>query len=187
MKINKFIIMILMPFFSMAVDNGALQFSDFPVKVSVGPFEKKIIFDDIYSNGSEKWKSSMQQQLLEPVNYAGHYRIYISKPGQFQKDCGDDGWICGWIIDKKTGHIISTLPVFNGNFKYHSTIDNGTPSPDDFSAVFYQGATVLLIYGATKPLHGNGEIKCQNILYNIQEDKFIRLLSSDCDIDNGGG
>ncbi|EOI5715219.1 hypothetical protein ACMS0D_001487 [Cronobacter turicensis] len=107
----------------------------------------------------------MQQQLLKPVNYAGHYRIYISKPGQFLKDCGDDGWVCGWVIDKRTGYIISTLPIFNGNFKYYSTIDNGTPSPDEFAAVFYPDSTMLLIYGATKPLDGSGEIKCQNILY----------------------
>ncbi|MDK1229375.1 hypothetical protein [Cronobacter turicensis] len=186
MKNNKIFFMMLFAFFSKANEIHPPQFSDFPVKISVGPFEKKLKPNDIYRTGSDRWRSSMQQQLLKPVNYAGHYRIYISKPGEFLKDCGDDGWVCGWVIDKKTGYIVSTLPMFNGNFKYYSTIDNGTPSPDDFAAVFYPNSTMLLIYGATKPLDGRGGIKCQNILYYIKESDFMKLFASECDIDKGG-
>lgn len=187
MKAFKFLFLsaCTVPFVSYASGSDAPQFSDYPTKISAGPFVKKLDLTQEQLQSSEKWKSFMQKELAEPVNFAGHYRVYISKNGQFLNECGNDGWACGWIIDKITGRIVSTLPLFNGNTKYHSTTDNGTPSPDAFDATYYSNSTLILIYGENNPPGENENIKCANTLYNFKGDAFNKILSTECDIDHG--
>lgn len=187
MKVSKFLVSMVcfISFFSYGGEDTGPQFSDYPVEINPGPFVKKIEINKEQLQTSMEWKSFMQKELNESVNFAGHYRVYISKGGQFLKECGNDGWACGWIIDKSTGYIVSTLPLFNGNTKYHSTTDNGTPSPDAFDATYYPNSSMMLIYGQNNPSDGSGEIKCANGLYDFQNDSFKKISSSECDIDQG--
>lgn len=187
MKVNKFIIfsICLVSLFSYASDEGVPQFSDYSTKISTGPFVQKLDLTGEQLQATTKWKTFMQKELVAPVNFAGHYRVFISKNAQFLKECGNDGWACGWIIDKLTGRIVSTLPLFNGNTKYHSTTDNGTPSPDAFDATYYPNSTMMLIYGENSPPGDASKIKCANSLYDFKDGVFKKILSTDCDTDHG--
>ncbi|EHI7918817.1 hypothetical protein J9M50_004815, partial [Salmonella enterica] len=91
------------------------QFSDYPVAVSTGPFAKNIALSAEQQSYTNKWKQTMQRELAKPVNFAGHYRLYLSWNGELPKECGDNRWVCGWVIDKTSGEIVSELPEFNEN------------------------------------------------------------------------
>lgn len=173
-------------FSAYAISNEIPQFSDYPVNISSGPFAKKLSLSNQQKNYSSKWKNIMQGELLKAVNFSGHYTIYISKKGEFPEECGSNGWVCGWIIDKTNGKVVSELPSFNGNTKYFSTIENGTPSPDLFDVEFYANSSMLWIGGQNIPANGiQEEIRCANTAYNFRINLFIRLFSGKCEVDIG--
>ncbi|AHE72705.1 hypothetical protein M942_06065 [Enterobacter ludwigii] len=185
MKGNKILLSFLL-FSIIPLSYGSPQFDGYRVKVSAGPFAKNIVLSDMQHNYTEKWKTIMQKQLVEPVNFAGHYRLYLSWDGELPKDCGDGRWVCGWIIDKKTGEIVSELPEFNGNRVYYSYHDNGTPSPEIFSPGFYPVSTMLWMNGETIPKSGNGDVKCNYIAYNFTDNKFTTLdIGDECEVKHG--
>lgn len=167
--------------------NSNPQFPNFNTAVSSGPFVHKIELTSEQEHHSDKWKKYIQAELLKPVNFSGHYRVTISKDGALPQDCGNNGWVCGWVVDKLTGKVVSELPEFNGNTKYYSTIDNGTPSPDLFDLEQYPNSSMIWISGQNIPAKGKpGEAKCANVSYNFKDNKFIRLVSSRCEVDVGG-
>ena len=128
----------------------------------------------------------MQQELVKPVNFAGHYRLYLSKNGELPKECGDDRWVCGWIIDKTTGQVMSELPEFNGNHAYYSYHDNGTPVSEDFAPDFYPDSTMLWMNGDTVPSSGKGDEQCNYIAYNFKNNTFKTLeIGEECVVDHG--
>jgi len=193
MKLCKFTFLLIsfICFSTFANDGKVPEFKEHNVLLSHGPFASKIIFTSEQLEKSSDWKKIMQNQLRKEVNFAGQYRIYISKKGELPKDCGINGWICGWIVDKITGSVISELPLFNGNTKYYSTIDNGTPSPDPFSAEYYPNSNLIWISGENIPSSkvGNislGDKKCSNSAYLFENHLFRRIFQGECEIDNGG-
>ncbi|EOY5421225.1 hypothetical protein ACP6O2_001355 [Cronobacter dublinensis] len=105
------------------------QFSDFSVAISSGPFTENTVLASKQQHFTDKWKHIMERELVKPVNFAGHSRLYLSWSGELPKECGDERWVCGWVIDKTTGKIVSELPEFNGNHAYLSYDANGTPVP----------------------------------------------------------
>lgn len=188
MKVNKVFLFLCMFLFltAHAGVNTPPKFSSYPVNINHGTFVEKVNFSDRQEMYSEKWKKLMKNSILNPVNFSGHYVIYISKKGELPEECGDDGWVCGWIIDKINGKIVSELPAFNGNTKYYSIIDNGTPSPDLFDAEFYATSSMLWIRGQNIPANGKvGEDRCANVAYDFKSDLFIKLFSGECEIDVG--
>lgn len=161
------------------------QFSDFPATVSSGPFIKILSLNDKQDH-TEKWNEFIQSELLKPVNFSGHYRVAISKNGKLPQDCGNDGWVCGWIIDKLSGVVISELPEFNDNTKYFSTIDNGTPSPDLFDIEIYPNSSMIWISGQNTPKNKkDADVRCANTAYEFNNN-FIKLMSGRCEVDVGG-
>lgn len=124
-------------------------------------------------------------QLEEAVNFAGHYRIYLSWNGELPKECGNACWVCDWILDKNTGKVISPLPEFNGNTAYFTYNDNGTPCPESFFPVYYADSTMLWTAGSNVPAKGDSEGKCAIITYNFKDDKFILLFCGECVVDHG--
>lgn len=188
MMVNKRILFVLFIFvFSgFAAENTLPQFSDYPVNLFFGSFAEKINLSNQQKNYSMKWKELIQNALLRPVNFSGHYVIYISKKGELPEECGNDGWVCGWVIDKINGKVVSELPDFNGNTKYYSTIDNGTRSPDLFDAEFYVKSSMLWVRGQNIPKNGKGnEGRCANTAYNFKANTFIKLFSGKCEVDVG--
>lgn len=163
----------------------APQFGDFGVQKSSGPFANKLSLSDEQKMHSEKWRKIMQRELKEPVNFAGHYRVYLSWNGELPKECGDARWVCGWILDKSTGEVVSTLPEFNGNTAYFSYNDNGTPRPDEFDPGYYPNSTMLWINGSNVPAKGDGEGKCAVMIYNFKDNKFIPVVYGECEVDHG--
>ncbi|MDK9605827.1 hypothetical protein [Lelliottia wanjuensis] len=163
------------------------QFSDYPVIVSNGPFAKSIELTDTQQRYTDKWKHIMQRELVKPVNFAGHYRLYLSWNGELPKECGDDRWVCGWIIDKTTGSIVSELPEFNGNTHYRPYHANGTPVPEAFSPGFYPDNSMLWMNGNTAPKSNLLNLKCNYISYNFKNNNFTTLeIGDECDVDHGG-
>ncbi|EBF0273822.1 hypothetical protein DB992_06005 [Salmonella enterica] len=188
MKVNKILLCFYcFCFFSVfAAENNIPQFSDYPVNLFFDSFAKKINLSNQQKNYSLKWKESIQNALLKPANFSGHYVIFISKKGELPEECGNDGWVCGWIIDKINGEVVSELPNFNGNTKYYSTIDNGTPSPDLFDVEFYVKSSMLWVRGQNTPINEElGEVRCANTAYNFKSNLFVKLFSGKCAVDVG--
>lgn len=130
----------------------------------------------------------MQHELKEPVNFAGHYRVYLSWNGELPKECGDDTWVCGWILDKKTAEVVSTLPEFNGNTAYRPYSDNGTPRPDEFAPGFYPTSTMFWVQGTTMPATSTDAVAttiCGIVTYNFKSNKFILIFHGKCEVDHG--
>ena len=187
MKIANTILTLL--FFSIS-SHGAEnvpQMSDYKVRVNNCPFVKTLEIPPKFIDYSEKWKQVMQQELQKEVNFAGHYRVHLSKNGELPKECGDRAWVCGWIIDKLTGEIVSQLPKFNNNTKYYAIISNGTRSPDQFSIEFYAISSLIWISGQNHPEHGKFGLNehCANVAYEFKENKFIKIFSGLCERDTG--
>lgn len=193
MKVPKlpFLFISVVCFCTLAHEGNAPAFKEHNVLLSHGPFKKKIHLTNEQLKKSETWKNIMQKQLTEKANFAGHYRLYISENGELPKDCGVNGWVCGWVVDKETGTVVSELPAFNGNTKYYSTIDNGTPSPVLFSAEFYPNSNLIWISGENIPESkiGNislGDKKCSNSAYLFNNNSFYNVFEGECEIDAGG-
>lgn len=186
MKINKLIMLLLLVVMVTARASDHPRFPEYSVMINPGPFANKIEFSNLQNHYSNEWKNYIKTEFVKPVNFSGHYRIILSENGILPQECGDDGWVCGWIIDKLTGRVISELPKFNGNTKYFPTIDNGTPSPDLFNMEYYPNSSMIWISGQNTPVNNRyGETKCANIAYNFKDDNFIKLTSSRCEIDVG--
>lgn len=178
-------------FSTLANEGDAPAFNEYNVLLSHGPFKTKIHFTNEQLKKSDAWKKIMQKQLSEKTNFAGRYRLYISEKGELPKDCGVNGWVCGWVVDKETGTVVSELPSFNGNTKYYSTIDNGTPSPDFFSAEFYSNSNLIWISGENIPESKAGNISlddknCSNSAYLFNKNSFLNVFKGECEIDTGG-
>lgn len=187
MKFNKLCLSFisLLTFYVYADAGYNPQFSDFNVAVSTGPFVKKLLLENEPAH-SDKWKKMLGAEILKPVNYDSHFRVVLIKNGELPLDCGEKGWVCGWVIDKLSGEVVSELPEFNGNTKYFSTIDNGTPSPDLFDIEFYPNSSMLWIAGQNTPRNNKAdEAKCANTAYNFKNNKFTKLISARCEVDVG--
>lgn len=181
--------LILMPCYAFADDNPLPHFNDHHIEISSGPFAKTLQLSAEQQHHSKKWQEIMRQELSKEVNFAGHYRLYLSKEGELPDECGGEEWICGWIIDKTTGSVVTELPVFNGNSSYYSTIDNGTPSPYLFLAEFHPDSNMLWVDGENIPKLKNhalssGDKKCANNAYVFQQNKFSLLFSGECEMED---
>lgn len=163
------------------------QFSDYQTKVSTGPFAKKIILSNQQKEFSPNWKKAVQSELNKPVNFAGHYRLYTNFGGQ-GKECFRDSWVCGWVIDKFSGEIVSNLPKDDdGSDIYAGTGDNGTPVGIPFEIDAYKDSSMVVITGqaipASKDPHDNPI--CKSAVFKFDNNKFIKLTESvdGCKID----
>ncbi|XTZ37673.1 hypothetical protein ACQYRI_17170 [Salmonella enterica] len=151
------------------------------VHVSEGPFAKIISFNseqDAYSNW---WKKEVSEQLNKPVNFSGHYRLYVTSGGH-GAECLHDYWVCGWVIDKLTGKVVSTLPHSpEGGNSYVEAVDNGTPAGLKFKYIAHANSAELTIQGraANAPLQSvneNFEIpECRLITYKFNGVGFDTL------------
>lgn len=190
MKVSKLhiILLILASLSLQANDIPVPQFKDYPIRVSTGSFTSVLKLTSEQKKFSAIWGKKLSSELNKSVNFAGHYRLYLSQDGEFQNECGKAGWVCGWIIDKVTGVIVSELPEFNGNTAYFSIIDNGTPSPDLFYIEFYPNKTIIRIGGKNTPKSKQNnlsyeDVKCAYSTYNFVERKFVNMSSVGCEDD----
>lgn len=189
MKYGNFLLCFILLFSAVSAfaDKESPQFSDYPVAVNKGPFAKEIVLSTDQQSYTDKWKQTMQRELVKPVNFAGHYRLYLSWNGALPKECGDKRWVCGWVIDKSSGKIVSELPEFNGNKAYFSYHANGTPVPVDFMPEFYPESNMIWIEGSNIPSSGKIDNKCENIAYAFNDSRFIIVLDAGkCEVDYGG-
>lgn len=192
MEIKKYLL-ILLAFISLpsfANDDMAPEFKNYQVNISNGSFANRLIITEEQKKHSNSWVQIMQNELRKKANFAGHYRLYLSQKGELPVDCGPNGWVCGWVIDKTTGSVISELPIFNGNSNYYSTIDNGTPSPDLFSIEFYPNSNLIWLNGENIPKSKLDNIsfedkKCANNAYVFKSNKFTISFVGECEIDYG--
>lgn len=181
----KMLLLVLSVLFVKNTEAGTPQFADFNVEKSIGPFAKVLSLTEKQKAFTDKWQRIMQHELSKPVNFSGHYRLYLSWNGELPKECGDERWVCGWILDKQTGEIVSTLPEFNGNTAYFSYNDNGTPHPDELSPIFYPDSSMLWIAGTNIPAEGGGNDECSIITYNFKRNQFVPLVHGECEVDRG--
>jgi len=163
------------------------QFSGFQINVSTGSFAANMHFEREQQLYSQTWKQSIQHELNKPVNFAGHYRIYTTVGGH-GNECQNEAWVCGWIIDKFTGEIVSRLPKdTNGSSVYANVGNNGTPVGYPFKIDAYKDSTMVVITGQSIPFYRgmNDNPMCKSAVYNFKNNKFEKLVESSdgCKID----
>ncbi len=129
----------------------------------------------------------MQKQLSEPVNFAGHFRIHTEFCGS-GVECLRKNWVCGWVIDKRTGEIVATLPPDNnGSMIYADIGDNNTPMGLPFEIDAYKDSSMIAITGQSIPLSKNKDDNpiCKTALFNFNGGEYIKLAesTSGCNID----
>lgn len=163
---------------------AAPQNSDI-VGVSNESFTKELVLSDVQNDFSPWWKENVKAELSKPVNFAGKYRLFVS-PGGHGKECLHDYWICGWVIDKTTGEVVSTLPTSpEGGNSYAEAVDNGTSDGLKFKVIFSKDRTSLTITGraVNAPLRdANGEFsvpECRTIKYNFDGKKYSMIKEED--------
>lgn len=187
-KSNKFLLFVscmLLSFGAYSQDSSNPQFSDYLVPVSNGPFERNIHFNKEQENYSSQWKNAVEEELKKPVNFAGHFRIYTAFGGQ-GKECLRDNWVCGWVIDKTTGEVVSTLPTSpEGGNSYAEAVDNGTSDGLKFKVIASKDRTSLTITGraVNAPLRdANGDFsvpECRSIKYNFDGKEYTIIKEDD--------
>ena len=163
------------------------QFSDYQTSVYSGPFATNITLSKEQEVFSERWKKSIRKELNKPVNFAGRYRVYFMTGG-YGKECLNESWICGWVIDKVTGQIVSGLPQDDdGSNTYASIGDNGTPVGLPFEIDAYKDSAMMLITGQAIPLKNdeNDSPVCKSVAFSFENNKFKKLVESKegCNID----
>ena len=178
------VLVVLLVFFAsfMVPANGIAnpQFSDFIVEVSKGPFAKKIVLSEVQKSYSNFWKLEIDKQLKKTINFSGRYIIYTSYGG-YGVECKFEGWVCGWVIDKLTGKVVSELPMDdNGSSIYAGLSDNGTPVGLPFEVDSYKGSSMIAIIGQSIPMsssEGDAPV-CKSVLFNFTGVKFVKLVEA---------
>ena len=164
--------------------SGGPDYTKYPVKVSKGPFAKELHFTEKEKKNSPEWRKRLQQELNKPVNFAGHYRLFIDYDNVSRKECN---LICGWVIDKHKGKIITGLPWFNGNNACYRFIDLYTPVAEDLIINFYPDSSMIFIHGMNMPIEksssvdGEEDLVCGDTAWSFENDKYIQLFSSACE------
>lgn len=155
------------------------------VDVSNGPFTKELVLRDSQNGFSPWWKENVEVELSKPVNFAGKYRLFVS-PGGHGKECPHDYWVCGWVIDKTTGEVVSTLPTSpEGGNCYAESVDNGTSDGLKFNVIAYADHTSLTIIGraVNVPLRdADGDFlvpECRSIKYNFDGKNYAIIKEED--------
>lgn len=160
------------------------------VNVSEGPFAQSIYFNSEQKKYSTWWKEKINSQLGKSVNFAGHYRLFVS-PGGHGIECLHDYWVCGWVIDKLTGKVVATLPSSpEGGNSYIESVDDGTPTGLKFKYTAKANSAELTIKGraANAPIQrDNGDYtipECRLISYVFNGSVFNKIneVSNGCDL-----
>lgn len=161
-------------------------FSEYPTPVVSGPFAKNLILNDAQKGYSRHLKNTLQKELNLPVNFAGHHRLYIAYDGGHEEECGFKRGVCGWVIDKLTGRIVTTLPSMFGNKIYSPYIINNTPVPPPFYDLFRKNSALLVIVAQVMPkprqYNENGDFiegKCGASYHYLDKDSFKRILENE--------
>lgn len=172
-----------------AEDKMLPEFSHYPATVTSGPFSQTLVLTNEQIKYSAHWKKTMQQQLVKPVNFAGHYRFFATDA--YQGDECQHG-ICGWVLDKSTGNVVSNLPESNGSDSYGAVGDNGTPIGEPFETKTQSDSLLLILTGQAIPKelkHDNDGVPitnpCETNYYKFENNKFIRIFEdrNGCNVD----
>lgn len=165
-------------------------FADYSVAVSIGPFSKSLVLTNEQRAFSDRWIETAKKELNEKVNFAGHYRFF-SYDGINGKECSNGG-VCGWVIDKISGQVISELPAVGDSNIYNQVGDNGTPTGIDFNASFKKNSLLFSLTAQTIPkkiaTDNNGyptRPPCETNYYKFENDKFINVFEdkNGCNVD----
>lgn len=163
---------------------------DNSVRISEGPFAQAISLNSEQETYSNWWKKEINVQLSKPVNFAGHYRLYVTTGGH-GSECLHDYWVCGWVLDKLTGKVVSTLPRSpEGGDSYIEAVDDGTPTGLKFKFTTQKNSAELTIQGraANAPLQrDNGDYEtpeCRLITYKFNGNDFdvLNEVSNGCNL-----
>lgn len=160
------------------------------VYISEGPFAQSVSLNSEQETYSSWWKKQINLQLNKPVNFAGHYRLFVTSGGH-GSECLHDYWVCGWVIDKLTGKIVATLPRSpEGGNSYVEAVDDGTSTGLKFKYTAKESSAELTIQGraANAPLQSeNGDFEapeCRLITYRFNGSDFdtVNEMSNGCNL-----
>lgn len=156
-------------------------FTDYPVTVSSGPFSNTLVLTKEQKEYSSHWKKIANAELTKNVNFAGYYRFF-SYDGVNGKECPNGGE-CGWVINKKSGEVVSELPGIEGSSVYYQVADNGTPVGMDFGVSLNENSSLFSITAQMAPnkirVDSYGypaRPPCETNYYKFENNKFIRIF-----------
>ncbi|EOC0210762.1 hypothetical protein ACI0YR_004260, partial [Cronobacter dublinensis] len=100
MKIFKLLItvVIFMPLSLLADKIYLPRFKDYPVELSSGPFASTLKLTSKQQLFSKAWRDKIFSELNKGVNFAGHYRLYVSR-----------GWDLKKSVEIKGGFVVGLL------------------------------------------------------------------------------
>lgn len=185
MKTINALLSILATFPVLGASSHPLLSNNYNVDVSHGPFVNNLVLTEKQKNFSTWWKENIKKELNKPVNFAGKYRLFVSKGGH-GTECLHDYWICGWVIDKSSGKVVATLPTSpEGGNSYADFVDNGTSDGIGFEYFATKRNSSIIIKGraVNAPLrdnNGNFSVpECRLIQYNFDGSSYSVIKESD--------
>ncbi|MDU6411409.1 MAG: hypothetical protein E6560_10695 [Yersiniaceae bacterium] len=159
------------------------DFKEYATSISQGPFSTQLILDDEQNSYSAYWKNNMLKELSKPANFAGHYRLYLQDRGK-GKECQHG--VCGWILDKLSGAVISGLPEYDGSNSYGSVGDNGTPVGKPLEILIYKNSKLMILTGQAIPFKIENDeyglpitYPCKAIYYVFENNQFRKIAEDE--------
>ncbi|WP_261640579.1 hypothetical protein [Erwinia mallotivora] len=159
------------------------QFKDYPADINKGPFSNKLDLSGEQEKYSRHWKKITKNELKEPVNFAGHYRIYTDDKSSGNECLDHQGGVCGWVIDKLSGKIVAQLPAVAGTNVYQQVADNNTPVGEDFRIDTQKSSSLMILTGQAIPqkieYNDNGipiTNPCQTTYYILENEEFSKVF-----------
>lgn len=171
---------------------GIPEFKDYPADISKGPFATRLDLSSEQAKYSSHWKKITSSELKESVNFGGHYRIYTDDKSSGNECLDHQGGVCGWVIDKLSGKVVSQLPAVAGTNVYQQVADNGTPVGEDFRIDTQKSSYLMILTGQAIPQkieHDENGIPitypCNTTYYILKNNQFSKVFEDNqgCSVD----
>lgn len=171
---------------------GIPEFKDYPADINKGPFATRLDLSSEQAKYSSHWKKITSSELKEPVNFGGHYRIYTDDKSSGNECLDHQGGVCGWVIDKLSGKVVSQLPAVAGTNVYQQVADNGTPVGEDFRIDTQKSSYLMILTGQAIPQkieHDENGIPitypCKTTYYILKNNQFSKMFENNqgCSVD----
>lgn len=171
---------------------GIPEFKDYPADISKGPFATRLDLSSEQAKYSSHWKKITSSELKESVNFGGHYRIYTDDKSSGNECLDHQGGVCGWVIDKLSGKVVSQLPAVAGTNVYQQVADNGTPVGEDFRIDKQKSSYLMILTGQAIPQkieHDENGIPitypCNTTYYILKNNQFSKVFEDNqgCSVD----
>jgi len=162
------------------------DFERYAVSFTKKSFSTHLILTNEQEGYSEHWKKITMNELKKAANLAGNYRIYTDAGSQGSECLDHKGGVCGWVIDKVSGKVVTSLPSVNGSNVYNQVADNGTPIGEEFKIHTQENSALMILTGQAIPLKIESDeyglpitYPCKAIYYVFENNQFRKIAEDE--------